>query len=566
MKRIVIGTRGSILARTQSEWIAARLREADPGCEVTLKIIKTTGDKIQDVALSKIGGKGLFTKEIEAALLAGEVDLAVHSLKDLPTELPAGLALGAVPVREWPLDALVSRGGRTLDTLPKGAKVGTSSLRRRLQLRAHRPDIEVTDLRGNVPTRVRKVQEGPLDAAVLAAAGLRRLGREDDITQLMAPEIMLPAPAQGALGIEIREDDVDMRALLRHIHAPEAAAEVTAERTLLEALGGGCQVPVGALARAGDATGTLTLTACVCSPDETRVLRAAATAPATDAARLGRDVAASLLEQGAGGIIHAVTGAFPGAPLRGTRIVITRARRQAERLGYMLETRGATVFEFPTIEIRPPDDAPFGGTPCAVDWLVFTSRNAVDYFARLLARDGRSLDIYQTTKIAVVGPGTAEAAQSYGLPIALMPDEHVGEGLAGALMARENSLEGKHILLPRGDKARPYLRDALRESGAVVTDIVVYHTRAPEIPEEMVTALFAFDPDIITFTSSSTCANFCARLTTQQLDALKRAARFASIGPKTTKTARSYGLAIDIEAASFDLDGFVAAIEQEARK
>jgi len=207
MARLVIGTRGSLLARTQSEWVAAQMRAQWPDCEVVIEHISTRGDKIRDVPLAQIGGKGLFTKELEIALLDGRIDLAVHSLKDLPTELPDGLALGAVPVREDPRDALVSRGGARLDQLPRGARVGTSSLRRRLQLIAVRPDLDVVDLRGNVPTRLRRVSDGDLDAAVLATAGLRRLGESRAITQELPPGVMLSAVGQGALGIEIRAGD-----------------------------------------------------------------------------------------------------------------------------------------------------------------------------------------------------------------------------------------------------------------------------------------------------------------------------------------------------------------------
>ncbi|MBK5294625.1 MAG: hydroxymethylbilane synthase [Acidobacteriia bacterium] len=298
MTMLVIGSRGSPLALWQSRWVASQL--ATQGIETRIEIIKTTGDKITDVALSKVGAKGLFTKELEDALLAGQIDLAVHSLKDMPTALPTGLMLAAIPEREDPRDVLV---GSTLDGLAQGARVGTSSLRREAQLRARRPDLIVEPVRGNLDTRLRKVEEGRYDAIVLAAAGLRRLGLESRITELLSFEIMCPAVGQGALAIETREDS-KIGPLLNH--APTRAA-VTAERALLAGLGGGCQVPIGAHARIHDAT--LHLLAVAASPDGSTVILRAASGPVTDAVAIGEQLARELLDAGAREILDAVYGA-----------------------------------------------------------------------------------------------------------------------------------------------------------------------------------------------------------------------------------------------------------------
>lgn len=558
MKRIVIGTRGSELARTQSEWVAAQLRDAAPDTEIVLEIIKTTGDRIQDVALSKIGGKGLFTKELEVALLEGRIDLAVHSLKDLPTELPPGLALGAVPVREVPWDALVARDGLTLAQLPAGARVGTSSLRRCAQLRACRKDLDIVDLRGNVPTRLAKVAEGALDAVVLAHAGLKRLGLHGAITEDLGPETMVPAPAQGALGIEIREDDGELRSLLAAIHDEATALCANAERAVLTALGGGCQVPIGAMARLED--GRLHLIACVADPDSGRVIRTALDAFPSEAAKAGLIAAETLLAEGAAEIIARVTGFDPALPLKKRRIVVTRAAAQAADFVHRLEALGATVFILPTIEVKTKDDVPFAGSVCAADWLVFTSRNAVMRFRDVLAREGRDIAIFRASKICVVGPGTAKAVAELGLPIALQAETQVGEGVFEALRAHVDTLKGKHVLLPRGDKARPYLRDALRDAGAQVTDLVVYETSAAEVTDAKLEALEIFAPDVVAFTSSSTCAHFCERLGSERLSALKCRTVFASIGPKTTETALAYGLGIAIEPRRYDVPALVEAI------
>jgi len=243
-----IGTRGSRLALWQADHVAARLRREHPGLGVERVVLSTAGDRVVDVALSKVGDKGLFTRELEEALDEGRVDVAVHSLKDLPTEMPDGLALGAVPEREDPRDALVGPWTGGLDGLPAGARVGTSSLRRRAQLLARRPDLRVVDLRGNVPTRLEKRERGECDAAVLALAGLRRLGLEHAAGCVLEPEEMLPAVGQGALAVQCRRGDSRVEALLGPLdHGPTRLA-VAAERGLLARLEGGCQVPVGCLA------------------------------------------------------------------------------------------------------------------------------------------------------------------------------------------------------------------------------------------------------------------------------------------------------------------------------
>ncbi len=248
--RVVIGSRGSRLALVQSNYIAALLREAAPGLVVEIETISTRGDRILDRPLAEIGGKGLFTEELEAALRAKTIDLAVHSLKDLPVQDPGGLTVGAIPKRATPNDALVARDAKTLEELPQGARVGTSSLRRKAQLLLKRKDLQIVDLRGNVDTRIAKVLErGELDAAVLACAGLERIGRADVIAQVLQADVMLPAPGQGALGIQCRADDTELLNLLRRLDHGDTRAEVTAERALLEALGGGCQAPIGALGK-----------------------------------------------------------------------------------------------------------------------------------------------------------------------------------------------------------------------------------------------------------------------------------------------------------------------------
>lgn len=303
-RRIVIGTRGSALALAQANGIADRLRAAAPEADVGIEVFKTQGDRDRNTMLSQLGGKGVFTKELEEALLAGTADVAVHSLKDLPTELPEGLCLGAVPGREDPRDAFVSTRYSNVDALPEGARVGTSSLRRGAQLKAYRPDLQLVNIRGNVETRLAKIDAGEADATVLACAGLRRLGLAHHITQALGPDIMVSAVGQGALGLEIREDDDAVRELIASLIDPAADAETRAERALLAALEGGCQVPIGARAMASGPT--LTLRACVASLDGTAVLRAEEQGPVAEPEALGRLVAQHLADAGATALIAAI--------------------------------------------------------------------------------------------------------------------------------------------------------------------------------------------------------------------------------------------------------------------
>ena len=305
-EKLVIGTRGSKLALWQSEYIKGLVEEIT-GLPVELKIIKTTGDKILDVPLAKVGGKGLFTKELEVELLAGTVDLCVHSMKDVPTELPDGLVIAAMPPRVDPRDAIVSGAGYTLDTLPQGARVGTSSLRRVAQVRALRPDVEIVDVRGNLDTRMRKAETGEVDVVILASAGITRLGWADRITHYISSDEMVSAVGQGAIGVEIREDDEFMQDVCAKLADADTMACVTAERVVMRTLEGGCQVPIGAQARlAGE---SMIIDGIVGSVDGTRILRATAEGEASDPVGLGKVLVEVLIEMGANEILADVRSA-----------------------------------------------------------------------------------------------------------------------------------------------------------------------------------------------------------------------------------------------------------------
>jgi hydroxymethylbilane synthase len=301
-----IGTRGSQLALKQSEWVKEKMEAAHPDLCVELIRIKTTGDKILDSPLSKIGGKGLFVKEIEDALLERQVDLAVHSMKDVPAELPDGLFLAAFPEREDPADALISAEGRTLDQLPRQARIGTSSLRRGAQLLHIRPDLRLVPLRGNVDTRLRKLESGDLDAIILAAAGLKRLGLSAKITQIISLDQVLPAIGQGALGLEARRDDTETLTLLQFLNHEPTESAVRAERAFLKELEGGCQVPIAGFASLNGTN--LHLRGMVAALDGTTVIADDVTGKKGQSEAIGTRLARRLLEAGADEILSLVYG------------------------------------------------------------------------------------------------------------------------------------------------------------------------------------------------------------------------------------------------------------------
>jgi len=306
MDIIRIGTRGSPLAVWQAEWVQSQILSLHPQCQAKLIKIKTTGDKILDVPLAQVGGKGLFVKEIENALLEGRIDLAVHSMKDMPADVPQGLCIGVVPKRENPFDVLIARNGYSFRDLPQGARVGSSSLRRGAQVRHVRPDINVHPLRGNLDTRIRKLETEGLDAIILAAAGVRRLGLEARITEYLPETIMLPAIGQGALAVEMREDDDATLQIIGSLDHRETRLAVESERAFLSRLEGGCQVPVAAYARINKEN--INLTGLVAEVDGSVLLREIITGPLDKHKELGVQLANRLLEKGGRKILEDILG------------------------------------------------------------------------------------------------------------------------------------------------------------------------------------------------------------------------------------------------------------------
>jgi len=302
MRKIIVGTRQSALALTQTEWVIRQLKSFGLPFEFEIKKIVTKGDKILDVTLSKVGGKGLFVKEIEQALLDKEIDMAVHSMKDMPAVLLEGLTIGCVPKRVDVRDVLISRNGQTLEELPQGAIIGTSSLRRSAQILAYRPDLQIKWIRGNIDTRMRKLQEEEYDAIILAAAGLERMEWKGQVTQYLPVEISLPAVGQGALGIECREDDEELLELLSHLNHPETNTSIKAERVFLNTLEGSCQIPIGAYAITDN--DQISLTGLVASPDGGVILKDHV--QGSDPNQLGLTLGGQLKEKGAKDILDQV--------------------------------------------------------------------------------------------------------------------------------------------------------------------------------------------------------------------------------------------------------------------
>lgn len=305
MRKIIVGSRRSKLALTQTKWVIQQLKRLNPSYEFEIKEIVTKGDKILDVTLSKVGGKGLFVKEIEQAMLNKEIDMAVHSMKDMPAYLPEGLTIGCIPEREDHRDVLISKDGLTLDQLPAGAKIGTSSLRRGAQILAHRPDVKIQWIRGNIDTRLKKLETDDYDAIVLAAAGLSRMGwTKDVVTQFLDPDICLPAVGQGALAVECRKDDEELLSLLQGLNSIDTAQSVAAERAFLQKMDGGCQVPIAGYAHVKGEE--VVLTALVASPDGKTVYKEMAVGRNPE--QVGEEVARRMIRMGAKQLIDQLAG------------------------------------------------------------------------------------------------------------------------------------------------------------------------------------------------------------------------------------------------------------------
>ncbi len=546
-----LGTRSSKLAQWQTAFVADRLRKVSAGLACEVVHISTHGDEDQDRPLPEIGGKGLFTERIEEALRANLIDAAVHSLKDLPVDDSPGLAIGAVLGREEARDVVVSRDGSGLSALPAGAVIGTSSTRREAQLRALRPDVTVKPIRGNVETRIAKVDRGEYDATVMAGAGVMRLGLSARVSEWMGTDRFLPSPGQGALAVQCRADDQRMLGLLALIDDKALRRATDAEREFLRRLGGGCAAPVAAYALVHEGpAGAVSLTGRVVSRDGLQVVDVKG--QGDEPLALARLLADEAMAAGADRIL-----AGERQPLKGRRILVTRARGQAEDLLSLLCGRGAVPVMLPLIRIEPTGDPARIEASLEVldtyDWVVFTSTNGVERFFDHLA--GRAF----TPQAAAVGPATAAALQAHGVATAFIPSQHTGKALALELPV------SRRILLPcAADHADDAAR-LLRASGARVDELPIYRTVAEEPGVEDLAGL-EHGVDAVLFFSGSAVRSFSALAykTPMLADLLSRAV-VGCIGFSTTQSAREAGIEVDVVPREHTSEALVDALEERFR-
>jgi hydroxymethylbilane synthase len=530
-----IATRDSDLALWQARHVERLLVERS-GRQVELVPFKTKGDLDIETPLAALEGKGFFTKELEAALLAGEADLAVHSLKDLPTELPPGLKVAAVLARADRRDALLMRPGKRAPRKPlplvSGAVLGTSSARRLAQAALAAPDLEIVDLRGNVPTRVRKLRDGKYDAILLAWAGLERLGLDlsDLDVELLDLEEMLPAPGQGALAIEIRADDAATEAAVAPLDDPRVRREIEAERGLLRLFAGGCKLPLGVFSEVNGQVNLRALYAARDAGGRYESFRAHVTADLPEqAARRAFDL---LLEQ-------KTKWAQRVRPLSGKTVVVTRPADQVEELRLSVESMGGSLRPIPTLAFEPAGDEERIAEAVAslheFDWILFTSANAVHYFFESCLR-GRSLPA--GLPIGAVGRATARAVEKAGATVALTGEGGTGGDLAELFLSRVGP--GKRVLWPAAESHRPELATTLHAAGVEIVPLVIYRSTLP--PAEARLDFSAGRADWILVTSPQAGRNFV------EMYGRPDGAAWAAIGP-TTQTEMQKLLRIPVTVA-----------------
>jgi hydroxymethylbilane synthase len=534
---IRIGTRGSKLALYQAYTVKEELQKHYPDTDFIIEIIKTKGDKILDVALSKIGDKGLFTKEIEEALFNRQIDMAVHSLKDLPTKFPDGAKLGAVLKRGEIRDALISTNNRKIKDLTVNDVIATSSLRRKAQLLRINKDFRIVEIRGNVNTRIRKMEEGYCDVMVMAAAGLQRLEMGEYISELLDPEIMIPACSQGAIAIEIRENDPVTEEILSKINDHAALIATDAERAFLRTLEGGCQIPVGSYTRIeGD---KFYITGFISSIDGTRYLKDSAEGSISQAEYLSVKLAKSLYNSGGAEILKSIRdenllNPESDLPLKDKIIISTRALEPGDSLPDLLQACGAKLLPLPMIEIVPSklDDRIFDQLNHLeyYDWIFFTSKNGVTNFFRHLIDIKENTELPKTVKIAAIGNKTALELEYYGYAPTFVSEENTVDEFLIQFHEKYKP-QNLHILLSLGNLADHTLSKRL-SIGNEVNRINVYQTVKPKDAGPEIIELLKDDQyDLIIFTSPSTFSNFCSFYEVDKIGKLK----MASIGTTTTK-------------------------------
>jgi hydroxymethylbilane synthase len=561
-KTIRIGTRGSQLALYQANIVKEELESKFTGYHFQIVVIKTKGDKILDVPLSKIGDKGLFTKELEVAMFENEIDMAVHSLKDLPTRFPEGVVLGAVLKRGEVLDALISSTKRTMGGLTAKDVIATSSLRRKAQLLRINKDFNIVEIRGNVNTRIRKMEEGFCSVMVMAGAGLQRLGMDKYISELIDPDLMIPACSQGAIAIEIRENDPLIANIVGAINDRDTLIATDAERAFLRTLEGGCQIPVGSYSCITD--GKFELTGFISSINGEEFIREKIKGPLDQAVELSVQLAESLLNKGGRDILREIRLEDPfakkeGLPLSGKVFISTRAPEAGDNLPDLLGAQGAVLLSLPMIEIKSAslnqEDKDKILTLESYDWLFFTSRNGVAQFFKQLIDLTRSSELPANLRIAVVGTKTASELEYYGFSPAFIGKKHGSAEMATEFLATHQPVNQK-ILLALGDLADDTLKKFMQTDNQV-DRIDVYDTCQPKQLDPMVIKRISDgDYDLILFTSPSTFNHFTSLTDVSLLGQLK----IGSIGMTTSRTILEAGYEPLLTATMSNAEGLTEAI------
>jgi hydroxymethylbilane synthase len=561
---IRIGTRGSQLALYQANVVREELAKKFPELQFQTVVIKTKGDKILDVPLSKIGDKGLFTKELEVAMFDNEIDMAVHSLKDLPTRFPEGVLLGAVLKRGEVRDALISSTKRTLSDLTAQDIIATSSLRRKAQLLRYNKDFNIVEIRGNVNTRIRKMEEGYCTVMMMAGAGLQRLGMDNYISELISEDIVIPACSQGAIAIEIRENDPAIASLVSAINDETTLIATNAERAFLRTLEGGCQIPVGSYSKI---TGnSFEITGFISSINGEEFLKETAKGHVCQAVDIAVELAETLLNRGGREILKAIRLDDPfekkkELPLYGKTFISTRAIETGDTLPDLLMAQGATLLSLPMIEIRQAklkDDEILKINQLKnYDWLFFTSRNGVAHFFKQLIDQTGSSELPSSLRVAVVGTKTASELEYYGYKPAFAGTEHGSAELAAEFI-RILRPENQKILLSLGNLADDTLKLSL---GVVnhVDRIDVYETCQPKSVDPMVIKQISDGAyDLILFTSPSTFNHFASFVDINLLGKLK----IGSIGTTTSRAIQEAGYEPLMTAKMSNTEGLTEAILQ----
>lgn len=547
MRTITIGARGSKLSLIQAAMVQKQLQFLDKTLTIEINVIKTQGDKdMRPVPLDTIG-KGWFTKELDKALLDGSIDLAVHSLKDIPEALPEGLILAAILEREDAREAFVSSDNKPFSKLKKGAVIGTDSTRRKAQILQKRPDVVVKSIRGNVNTRLAKLEQAEYDGIFLAVAGLKRLGLEHRITEYFSEDAMVPSPGQGALVVVCKKDNRKLLQLLKKINHKPTVLAVKAERAFSKTFGGGCKIPVGAYTKYEEKS--LILTGYVGSNDGKHHVQETLKGRSSAPIALGKLLGERLLKK-----------SKPWFAAETTKyVVITRPAQQNEHLQKQLERVGLQVYSFPTIKItnsiltKREKDALQNVT--SFDWILFTSSNGVRYFMQEISKMGVSIAMLQKIRFGAVGPKTAEEAANYGLAIRTIPESFTTK----ALGKKFGSMRGEKVLLPRADIASDVLPELLRGKKAEVMEIPIYRTKViPTSDKKFIDMCKSNQIACIMFTSPSTVMGFVKRIKGKDIFTLP----VIAIGPVTAQAAREQGFQNIFTAAIYTTEGLVRKVKE----